>query len=160
MFWLFGLKSHGSWRSDQRDWTHMPCFGKRSLNHWATRDVPSRHLYQPPAWFLASCYFFPRQPPFCLPACVLSRFNRVWLCDLMACSLPGFSVRGVLQARILEWVAMPSSRDLPNPGIELASLTSNALAGRFFITCATWEAPFCLHKSQQSTDQLPKSPLS
>ena len=25
---------------------------------------------------------------------------------------------GVLQARILEWVAMPSSRDLPNPGIE------------------------------------------
>jgi len=24
---------------------------------------------------------------------------------------------GILQARILEWVAMPSSRDLPNPGI-------------------------------------------
>ena len=28
---------------------------------------------------------------------------------------------GILQARILEWVAMPSSRDLPNPGIELRS---------------------------------------
>jgi len=25
---------------------------------------------------------------------------------------------GILQARILEWVAMPSSRDLPNPGSE------------------------------------------
>ena len=25
---------------------------------------------------------------------------------------------GILQAKILEWVAMPSSRDLPNPGIE------------------------------------------
>ena len=25
---------------------------------------------------------------------------------------------GILQSRILEWVAMPSSRDLPNPGIE------------------------------------------
>ena len=31
-------------------------------------------------------------------------------CDLMDGSLPGFSVHGFLQARILEWVAMPSSR--------------------------------------------------
>ena len=32
------------------------------------------------------------------------------LCDLMDCSLPGSSVRGMLQARIVEWVAMPSNR--------------------------------------------------
>ena len=32
------------------------------------------------------------------------------LCDPMDCSLPGSSVRGILQPRILEWVAMPSSR--------------------------------------------------
>ena len=32
------------------------------------------------------------------------------LCDPMDCSLPGSSVHGILQARILEWVAMPSSR--------------------------------------------------
>ena len=32
------------------------------------------------------------------------------LCDPMDCSPPGSSVRGILQARILEWVAMPSSR--------------------------------------------------
>ena len=32
------------------------------------------------------------------------------LCDLMDCSPPGSSVRGILQARILEWVAVPSSR--------------------------------------------------
>ena len=32
------------------------------------------------------------------------------LCDPMDYSLPGSSVHGVLQARILEWVAMPSSR--------------------------------------------------
>ena len=36
----------------------------------------------------------------------------------MDCSPPGSTVLGILQARILEWVAMPSSRDLPNPGIE------------------------------------------
>ena len=39
------------------------------------------------------------------------------LCDPVNCSLPG-SVHGILQARILDWVAMPSSRDLPHPGIE------------------------------------------
>ena len=32
------------------------------------------------------------------------------LCDCMDCSLPGSSVHGILQARILKWVAMPSSR--------------------------------------------------
>ena len=33
-------------------------------------------------------------------------------CDLMDCSLPGSSAHGILQARILEWVAMPSSRNI------------------------------------------------
>ena len=36
----------------------------------------------------------------------------------MECSLPGSSVHGTLQARILEWVPFPSPRDLPDPGIE------------------------------------------
>ena len=31
------------------------------------------------------------------------------LCDPMDCSLPGFSVRGILQARTLEWVAISFS---------------------------------------------------
>ena len=47
---------------------------------------------------------------------------------------------GVLQARILEWVAMPSSRDFPNPGTEPTSLMSPALVGGFLTTNATWEA--------------------
>ena len=50
---------------------------------------------------------------------------------------------GILQARILEWVAIPPPGDLPDPGIEPASLRSLALAGRFFTTSttATREAP-------------------
>ena len=43
------------------------------------------------------------------------------LCDPMECNPPGSSVRGILQARILGWVAVPSPGDLPNPGIELES---------------------------------------
>jgi len=52
----------------------------------------------------------------------------------MDCSSPGFSVHGILQARILEWVAISYSGDLPNPGIEPMSLVSPALAGRHFST--------------------------
>ena len=37
---------------------------------------------------------------------------------LMNCSPPASSVHGILQARILEWVAIPFSWDLPNPWIE------------------------------------------
>ena len=33
----------------------------------------------------------------------------------MDCSLPGSSVRGILQARIVEWVAMPSSKECSQP---------------------------------------------
>ena len=36
----------------------------------------------------------------------------------MDCSPPGSSVHGILQAKILEWVAIPSPGELPNPGID------------------------------------------
>ena len=38
------------------------------------------------------------------------------LCDPMDCSLPGSSVHGILQAGILKWVAVPSSRGSSRPG--------------------------------------------
>ena len=45
------------------------------------------------------------------------------------------SFREILQARILEWVAIPVfPEDLPNLGIEPTSLTSPALTGGFFTT--------------------------
>ena len=43
------------------------------------------------------------------------------LCDLMDCT-----VHGILQARILEWVALPFSGDLPIPGIKPKSPTLQA----------------------------------
>ena len=50
----------------------------------------------------------------------------------VACQAP--LPMGILQARILEWVTMPFSRDLPDPGIKSMSLLSPALVGRFFTT--------------------------
>ena len=47
------------------------------------------------------------------------------------CSLPGYSVHGISQARILKWLAIFFSRGSSQSGIELVSL---ALASRFFTT--------------------------
>ena len=52
-------------------------------------------------------------------------------------SLPRSSVHGSLQAVMLEWVTVPFSGDLPDPGIEPES---PVLASGFFATSTTWEA--------------------
>ena len=46
--------------------------------------------------------------------------HRIWISSVQLLShvqLVGSSVHMILQARILEWVAIPFSRDLPNPGL-------------------------------------------
>ena len=52
----------------------------------------------------------------------------------------GFSVHGILQERILEWVAMPSSRESSPPRDQTCVSLSLELADGFFTTNATWEA--------------------
>ena len=61
------------------------------------------------------------------------------LCDPTDWSPPGSSVHGILQARIMKFPC-PPPRDLPNPGIEPAPLTSPALVGWIFTTSTSWEA--------------------
>ena len=56
-------------------------------------------------------------------------FNHVWLCNPVACGLPGPSVHGILQARILEWAAIPLSRELSWPKDQNQV---SLIAGRFF----------------------------
>ena len=56
---------------------------------------------------------------------------RLTLCDLMDCSAPDSSVPGNLQARILEWVAMPSSKGSSPPRDQTCV---SCLAGTFFTT--------------------------
>ena len=50
-----------------------------------------------------------------VPACMLSRFGCGRLCDPMGHSLPGSSVHGILQARILKWGAIPFSKRSSQP---------------------------------------------
>ena len=58
-----------------------------------------------------------------LCACVLNHVQHFW--DPMDCRTPGSSVHGILQARILEWVAISYSRGSSGP----------AMAGRLFTPC-------------------------
>ena len=69
----------------------------------------------------------------CLPACLLPvnmsmlvTQSCLTLCSPMDCSPPGSSVHGILEARILKWVVMPFSGDLPDPGVKRWSLTLQA----------------------------------
>ena len=63
--------------------------------------------------------------------CVLVTQLRLTLCDPMDCSPPGSSVCGILQARILEWVAISSSKgsSLPRDRTQIS-----CIAGGFFST--------------------------
>ena len=64
--------------------------------HWS----PEARIPAPGQWLSGSA------------ACAQSRLT---LCDPTDCSPPGSSVHGILQARILEWVAMPFSRGSSHP---------------------------------------------
>ena len=64
----------------------LPNRDEKEMKSFSTKDSPSPCMR---AQLLQSC---------------------LTLCKLMDCSPPGSSVHGILQARILEWIAMPSSR--------------------------------------------------
>ena len=70
--------------------------------------------------------------------------SRVWLWDTMDCSLPGFSVHGILQARILEWVAFSFSRsDDIRPNKSSKAIRSSDSRGWFFLFCTLKTFPCC-----------------
>ena len=70
----------------------------------------------------------------CQVASVVSDSAPLWTVARQVSLSIGFS-------RQEHWSGLPSppAGDLPHPGIELTSLTSPALAGRFFTTSTTWE---------------------
>ena len=81
-------------------------------------SIRSSLFQQPNTCLNGTTHYFP-PPQVCMHTRSLQSCPT--LCNAMDCSLPGSSVHGILQARRLDRVAMPSSRDLPDLGIELAS---------------------------------------
>ena len=87
---------------------------------------------------------FPRPHSLWYYVCVLSCSVVSDSLQHMDCSPLGSSVHGIFQVRILEWVAISSSRGSSRR--PWTKLVSPALAGGFFTTWVTWEAPMILWK--------------
>ena len=73
-----------------------------------------------------------RAPDWWSHMCMLSCFSRVQLHDAMDHGLPGSSVHGILQARILGWVVISSSRGSSQPMYRTHISHVSRIAGRFF----------------------------
>ena len=85
------------------------------------------------------------------------------LCSPMDYTWPGSPSMEFSRQEYWSGLPVPSPGDLSNPGIEPASLVSPALAGRFFTTCATWEAPLslctCVIVDNKIYGDFPGSPM-
>ena len=109
--------------SRQEYWSGLPCP--------SPGDLPNPGM-EPSSLALAGTFFTTEPPgkPICIYlTCVLVAQLCLTLCNPMDCSPPGFSVYGIVQARILEWIAIPFSRGTSQPRDR--TLVS-CIVGRFF----------------------------
>ena len=82
---------------------------------------------------------------FCSGPCTSAKLSEwcLTLCNPRDCNPPGSPVHGIFQARIWSGLPFPSPEDLPEAGIEPASLISPALVGAFFTTSALFWPERC-----------------
>ena len=85
----FSIGACGIFSGEGSNW--YPCIARQILNHWTTRKKERKKEREK----------------------VKAAQSYSTLCNPV-----NYTVHGILQARILEWVAFSFSRDLPNPGIE------------------------------------------
>ena len=121
-----------------------------SLNIWVSLDIMGflNNINFPIYEYRISFHFFVSSPIFfhqclivfhcvdlssCFIISVLVTESCLTLCDLMDYSPPGSSVHGILQARIMEWIAIPFSRE---SSWSWYQSQVSCIAGRFF---TIWE---------------------
>ena len=112
--------------SQPRDRTRVSPTAGRCFTIWATREAQVKQIT--------------------LPQCGCASSNQVkvkvkscpTLCDPMDCSLPGFSVHGIFQSRVLEWVAISFSKGSFRPRDQTQV---SRIVGRRFTVWTTREAP-------------------
>ena len=80
----------------------------------------------------------PQDSGACMHAQLLSLSDSL---DPMNCSPRNSSVLGILQARIPEWIAMPSSRESSRPRGRTQVSCVSCTGGWILYHCATWETP-------------------
>ena len=101
------------------------------ISHY-TFSIPSTSLWAPRRLKIFCIYIFNSGIYVHISVTFPGTLYRYWglvgkscltLCDPMDYSPPGFFVHRISQARLLEWVAISFSRDLPDPGIKPTSLS-------------------------------------
>ena len=106
------------------------CVASRSWNRqgkgFSMLPEPPERTKPMTPWFLAQ-----REQFLLLISRIRGSGNHVWLRDPMDCSPSGCSYHGISQARILEWVAVSSSRGSSLPRDQIHA---SCLAGRFLTT--------------------------
>ena len=131
--------------------------------YWSGLPVPSpQNIPNPgikPRSSTLQADSLPSEPPG-KPMCIHESQSEVTqscptLCDLMDCSLPGSSVHGIFQARILEWVAIsPSRRSPPRDWTQIS-----CIVGRHFTVWDTREVPEQVKLSLLNSPQSRNWPL-
>jgi len=90
------------------------------------------------------------------PMCVLSHLVVSDSLHPMDCSLPGSSAHWILQVRILEWVALPSSRGSSRPRDQTHICYVSCIGRQFLYHSAPWEAPSHQYTSPKDLPFPPK----
>ena len=85
--------------------------------------------------------------------CLVTQSVAQTLCDPTSCSLPGSSVHGIFQARILEWVVTPTSRGSSWPR-DVTCVSYLSWIGSRFFTTSTGSPTICLWKWKVLVAQL------
>ena len=123
------IKRHGPW---EKSYDKLRQSIKKQRHYFADKGMYSQSY----VFFQYSCMDV-RAGPYRRLKVKVSQ-SCLTLCNSMDCSLPGSSLDGILQAKILEWVAMPFSRG----SSQTRDRTQvSCIAGRFFTILATREAP-------------------
>ena len=102
----------------------------------------------------SSSLHFPQLLSFCLLEVKVNVYvaqSCLTLCDPMDCSPPGSSVHGILQARILGWVAISLSRGSSQPSNQTQV---SCTAGRFFTVWAIRETPVVFWHVQKPSSSI------
>ena len=119
----------------------------RSVRVWSPNSTGNRVCFSP---LLLSVIIY-----YC---CV--RILCLTLCDPVDCSPPGSSVYGILQARILEWIGMPSSRGSSQPRDQTHVSCISCIGRQILYHCSPWEdtpLPPNIHSPMPATPALSKS---
>ena len=116
------IESDGPWIEHLDNWSWMSFHGltERRSEYWVVDAVGLGFTIE----LFSAATAFLRYALLCLAA-----QSCPTLSDPMNCSSPGSSVHGILQARILEWVAIPFSRGSSQPRDQTRV---SCIAGRFF----------------------------